>query len=891
MNNRSVLTPGTDPDTAYQLPVDQAARLLGSAVPEGLSAAEARERLLRVGPNTVPLRSGPAWWLLLLQQFWSPLVAVLAAGALLAFVYHDRVNAYAILVVLLLNALIGFYMDYQARRTIRGLQALEDPLATVYRQEQLLECRAEELVPGDLIRVEAGQRVPADARVVAHTNLGVDESSLTGESGTVAKRTEPLPRDTPLADRRNMLFTGTIVTRGYGTALVTQTGIATELGRGLHLMDTVAEETTPLERKLAALTHRLIWLTLALAGVVVGLGAYRGMDTYLVVETAIALAVAAIPEGLPVVATITLAIGMARLARHKIVIKELRAVETLGETQVLVIDKTGTLTENKLTVESVLQCGPKQGNGQEHVPPGLRQLLQVAVRCNTAVADGEHMVGDPLELALLQYAESAGVAVAATRAEAELVQEQPFSSETRRMVTVHRLVTDDGLPPYLTGMKGAPEAVLERCTDCLRTDGKLEVLDPAYWRARITKGAERGHKTLALAYRRHDTPEVAQELTWLGLLWLHDPPRVDVKQAIVQFRTAGIRLVMATGDHAATARSIALATGLVYDSAATVLTGTEVEDLLRGDGSRAAPAALFAPSIFARVSPAQKLQILHAYQQQGYTVAMAGDGVNDAPALRKAAIGIAMGEGGSQAAKAAADLILQDNSLANVIEAVRQGRGIFANIRLFTVYLLSCNLGELLVVGGAFLFGFAGPLAPVQILFLNLLTDVFPALALGFTRGDPDALRKPPRARGEAILTPALWRSLALYAVAIAGSVLGGVVIGQRLFTLSPAEQNDLMFYALFSAQLWHVLSLPGPRAHLLRHPIVRNPYLGGAVVFCLLLTLAAYLIPVTRTAMQLESGLDWRVLLLAVGIGAFPVLLIRVVSRIIAAATPDRSN
>lgn len=831
----------------------------------GLSGATARRRLEAWGNNQLQEVTGPAWYTLLARQFWSPLVAVLAVGAGLSYYYGDYVNTYAILVVLLLNALIGFYMDWQARKVIRHLRATTQLRVAVLRDGQLVELPAEELVPGDVIRLEAGQGVPADARLLTTTNLGVDESSLTGESGTVSKRTlDPLPATTPLADRNNMLYTGTIVNRGHATAVVTATAAATEMGRSVDLMHSVAETHTPLERKLTRLTHRLIGLTVLLAAVVVGLGIYRGLDTYLVAETAIALAVAAIPEGLPVVFTITLAVGMSRLAQQRILVKELRAVETLGGTEVLMVDKTGTLTQNRITVDTVVQLGDDDKGG------GRQELLRAIVLCNTASLGGEAgsgaVVGDPLEVALLRYAEQKGVNVEALRQSARLVNELPFSSESRSMTTVHEVPGENGRPPrYLTVVKGAPERVIDHCTMAVSTDGQQAALDTAWWYDQAAQAAGRGLKTLAVAVAWGDTPTPSTATALLGLTLLSDPPREDVRTAIDQCQAAGIRVVMATGDHAATARSIALATGLVDDPRAEVV-----------EGGALTPERAVGSSILARVTPVEKLTVLQAYQDRGYTVGMVGDGVNDAPALRRADIGVAIGEGGTEAAREAADLILLDNSLPRMVEAIRQGRGIFANIRQFTVYLLSCNLSELLVVGGTFLLAMPAGLLPIQILFLNLLTDVFPALALGFTRAGKYVLRQPPRPRDEPILTASAWRSIILSALLMSASVIAVVPAAEHYDLLLPGQHDDLLFYTLLAAQLWYVLALPAPGERWWGHPVLRNAYLWGALAFCVVLVVAAYALPLTRTTLQLEAGVEPSLIMLAVLFGGLPVLPIR---------------
>jgi Ca2+-transporting ATPase len=838
-------------ENAHALTVSELAQRLTSSPETGLATAEVARRQNVYGPNRVPLDSGPAWWSLLLRQFWSPLVAVLVLAAGLSYWFDEPVNTWAIVVVLLLNAAIGFAMDWQARRTVDALRQLSEHHATVVRAGRVVNIAAKEVVPGDLIQLEAGQRVPADARLTVQHDLRVDESSLTGESGTVAKHTDPLAEKTAPADRRNTVFSGTIVSRGNATALVTAIGTGTELGHSLGLMQTVETADTPLERKLTGLTHRLIYLTLLLGAVISALGYYRGMGIYSVAETAIALAVAAIPEGLPVVATITLAIGMSRLARREIVVKALRAVETLGETQVLIVDKTGTLTENRLTVTEIVGVADEQAE---------KFLLRAVTLCNTATlsaSDEQTGVGDPLEIALLRYATDRGVRVGECRSKYPKLDEHPFSSATQYMATLHREEADG--PSNRVYVKGAPEVVLERCVGLSAAED---------WQERAATASAAGLKVLAIADRDGGErgEDFATDLRLLGLVYFSDPPREDVHEAVTRFRRAGIRVIMATGDHPQTARSIAHATGLIDDPSAPVRTGNQLVPDTSGEES----------DVYARVTPAQKLELLHGLQRRGHVVAMVGDGVNDAPALRQADIGVAMGEGGTEAAREAADLVLRRNALGGIVEAVRQGRGIFDNIRQFVVYLLSCNLAEILVVGGSFFLPGISPLLPLQILFLNLLTDVFPALALGYTRSGEEVLDRPPRPTGEGILTGRHWRSILIYALLIAAFVLSAGHLAVGVLGLPAEATGSLVFLTLFFAQLWHVLSLPD---HLTTHfaaPILHNRVLGGAVLFCILLAVAAYAWPVSRSLLGLE-GARTQVWAWSVGFGLLPAIMVRI--------------
>ncbi|WP_020570091.1 cation-translocating P-type ATPase [Neolewinella persica] len=866
----------------------------------GLTQKEASMRLRLYGLNRISVVKETSLWMILLSQFWSPLVGVLAVAAGVSYWYGEREESWAILAVILLNAIIGFIMEWSARRTMEALRNLGSHRAAVYRDEQLLEIDAKDLVPGDLISLEAGVLVPADARLVQQTNLSINESILTGESASVSKVAKEASDDPSVDDRRNIVSQGTIVNRGNGLALITATGDDTQLGRLVSITSQSQSADSPFDKKLARLSHRLIWLTLAIAAAILVLGLYEGNDFYLVVKTAIALAVAAIPEGLPVVATLTLAIGMVRLARRRVVVKTLSAAETLGQTQVLMIDKTGTLTENRLEVSGV--SSPWSDPSGRVLPSytsveqltdldknqSIGWLLNVSVLCNNAEVTGKgetDTVGDPLEIALLRFAVALGKHPKSVRGSWPRWREIPFSSESSMMATLHKSV--GARLPELTCVKGAPGTVLARCGQALTTDGRSGALNSEDWLAEAKALAEKGLKVLAFAFREGAVEEdnFARDLTLLGLISFWDPPRDGIRRAIDDCQAAGIRVVMATGDHPATARNIGLRTGLIdEDDETEVITGADLAGpqttVVAGPQVQGTVNEAPKGNIYARVTPEQKLILLSRFQQAGFVVGMAGDGVNDAPAIRRADIGIAMGEGGTDAAKEAADLILQDNSFAAIVEAIRMGRGIFDNVRLFVVYLLSCNLSELLIIGASFMVDFAAPLLPLQILFLNMVTDVFPALALGFTETNENVMHRPPRTRKEGFLDRKAWSEIGVYALVICVVVLSGAYFTQDMLGYSSRQSNNLIFYSLLSAQLWHVFSMPDKEAAFFSNVITRNKYVWLAILLCVLLTGVAYALSNVREVLGLALITDWLTIVVPVLLGLIPVLIIRLLKK-----------
>jgi len=757
----------------------------------GLTAAEAADRLVRFGPNVLPHAETAGPLRRFLRQLQHPLIYVLLGAGAMTAALGEVVDSSVIFGVVVINAVVGFIQESKAEAALDALRAMVRTEARVVRDGRTVVVSSDDLVPGDLVRVEAGDKVPADLRLLQLAELHLDESALTGESVPVVKDEVVLPIATPVADRRNMLYSGTLVTSGTGTAIVVATGAETELGEIHRLVGAADVLATPLTRKLAGFSKVLTVVILALAAVTFAVGVARGEEPAYMFTAAVALAVGAIPEGLPAAVTITLAIGVSRMARKRAVIRRLPAVETLGSTTVICTDKTGTLTENQMTVRQVWT--PRrlfEVTGSGYVPDGqlldeaglavdttgseaLRWSLLAGARCNEArlIQDNGRweVVGDPTEGALLVVAAKGGLDVAALRQAYPRVATIPFSSDRQYMASLYEDV--DG-PSLVVLAKGAAERVLAMCDAQMDDDGTLRPVDRDAVLVAAERLAERGLRVLATAMRLADDPSVLDEdalpgtLVLTGLQAMFDPPRAAAAAAVQSCHTAGIAVRMITGDHAATARAIADHIGITEAGRAdTVLTGA---DLVQLDDDHYAD-AVERTAVFARVSPEQKLRLVEAMQGRGHIVAMTGDGVNDAPALRQANIGVAMGLGGTEVAKEAADMVLTDDDFATIEGAVEEGRGVFDNLTKFIVWTLPTNMGEGLVILVAIFVGTVLPILPVQILWINMTTAVALGLMLAFEPKEPGIMTRPPRDPRRPLLTRALVTRILLVSALLVG--------------------------------------------------------------------------------------------------------------------------
>ncbi|HSK19468.1 MAG TPA: HAD-IC family P-type ATPase [Longimicrobiales bacterium] len=877
---------GTAPSDAWHATSpDDLLRNLNSD-PDGLTQQDAVRRLEQYGPNSLRTGKPVSAWRILGDQFRSVVVLLLVVATGVAWLIGDPIEAIAILGVLVINATIGFVTEFRARGAMAALLRLEVPKATVLRDGDRQEVESTSLVPGDVIIVEAGQAVPADARLIKAAELRTNEAPLTGESLPVDKDAEAtLPPDTSLAERTTAIYMSTAVVAGSGRAVVTATGMQTEVGRIGGLMGGIREERTPLEERLDALGRRLVWVTLAVGIVVVGVGVWRGEDFGRMVETGVALAIAAVPEGLPAVSTIALAVGVARMARRNALVRRLPAVEALGSATIVCTDKTGTLTAGEMTVTVVWTADTEfQFSGAGYDPEGgitadgadvtvaaespIHLALRIGALTNRASlvhhADGWHIRGDPTEAALLVAARKAGLDRDHLHERWPETGVVPFSSERMMMATFH------GDVGYV---KGAPARVIERSTKMLTADGVVE-MTTGMREAVLEQNqalASRGLRVLALATgpAGGSDAESLQDLTFVGFAGMSDPPASGVKATIERLHTAGIRTVMITGDQRLTAEAVARELGILRETGA-VLEGHELGHI---DRER-----LRDVSALSRVSPEDKLRIVEAFQQGGEVVAMLGDGVNDAAALKKANIGVAMGVRGTDVAKEAASVVLQDDRFETVGAAVEEGRVIFDNIRKFVFYLFSCNVAEVFVILGASVTGLPQPLLPLQILWLNLITDTFPALSLAAEPGEPGVMTRPPYDPQKAIMSAAFLRRIAFYGALITGVTLAAFVIALRGAGTDLPTGITIAFMTLALAQTFHLANARGGGPALGWRRIISNRWaLGAALLTVALQFLAVYLAPLARLLGVVPlAPRDW---LIVLPLAALPAVIGQVIA------------
>ena len=858
----------------HNLSADAALERLSSSR-SGMDQAEARRRLDEVGANRLkPPQPVPALRILA-DQFKSVVVYLLIAAAGISFVLGDRIEAAAIAVVLGINTLIGFATELRARRAMEGLLQFDVSHATVIREGQLAAVDATTIVPGDLIRIDIGRRVPADARLIESADLRTDEAALTGESLPVSKdAAAQLEKTTGLADRINIVYKGTTVVAGTATAVVIQTGSSTEIGRIGALVGTIEEKRTPLERRLDELGRRLVWLALGVAALVAVLGALQGAPLGLVVEMGIALAVAAVPESLPAVATIALAVGVHRMARRHALVRRLAVVETLGSATVVCTDKTRTLTSGRMTLVRLWTAGRDIDIGAAPVSADSAVIaaLDVAVmasRSQPRSSDGEAAHGDPVELALLAAAEGVRLDRAHLLSQRPLLSMVPFSSDRKFSASFHRI--GDAVVAFA---KGAPRRMLEMSTSVLTETGP-QPLDEE--RRRMLMGvndamARDGLRVLSLASGRVARAEESalERLTFVGFTGFADPPAPGVKEAIVTLRAAGLRTVMLTGDQRATAEAVGRELGLLTGGH-TIVDGRELDAMSDSELKTRLPQI----AAFSRITPEHKLRLVEALQAQGEVVAMLGDGVNDAPALRSADVGVAMGTRGTDVAKEAAAIVLQDDRFETISAAVEEGRVIFDNIRKFVFYLFSCNVAEVLVFLVAAIAGLPIPLLPLQVLWLNIVTDTFPALALALEPGDGTVMNRPPRGPAETLLSRQFLTSVFFYALLITVSTLAALILYQE----RPVPQTrTIAFMTLAFAQLFHLGNARSDRA-LTGREALSNPYALAAIALSIVLQLiAAYVTPLARILGVVPPEVrDWLVI---VALAAVPALIGQAIKR-----------
>ncbi|HSN38626.1 MAG TPA: calcium-translocating P-type ATPase, PMCA-type [Burkholderiales bacterium] len=825
------------PPAWHCLDSGEIARTLGTDPAQGLTAEAAVQRLARYGRNELREGRRRAPWRILLDQFADFMIVVLIAAAVVSGVIGEPQDTIAIFAILVLNAVIGFVQEYRAERAMAALKRIAAPSASVLRTGRRIMLPVHELVPGDVVLLEAGNVVPADLRLTEAVRLRVNESALTGESAPVEKSVAALrDADAPLGDRRNMGYKGTIVSYGRGRGIVVASGMATELGRIATLLAGEEGSKTPLQKRLTRFGSRLAIAVLAICAIIFITGLLRGEPPVLMFLTAVSLAVAAIPEALPAVVTISLALGAYKMVQKNALIRRLPAVETLGSITYICSDKTGTLTENRMRVE-VCYAGGMMLRPDAGANATAQRLFTAMALCNDVIATGGGISGDPTEVALYEAAARAGFDKAMLEAASPRLAELPFDSERKRMTTFHRLGDE-----IVAFSKGAPETLLRRCAWQLDAAGRAPLDRDSLDQATERMAAD-GLRVLAVAYRAwpelpdlKDGPAIERDLVFVGLVGMIDPPRREAEEAVAMCRSAGITPVMITGDHPATARAVARRLGIIADGG-EVMTGRQLAHLSDED---------LAPRIqhvrvYARVDPEQKIRIVRTLQERGEYVAMTGDGVNDAPALKRADIGVAMGRGGTDVAREAADMVLLDDNFATIVSAVRAGRRIYDNIRRFIKYALTTNSGEIWIIFLAPFLGLPIPLLPLHILWINLVTDGLPGLALAAEPEERGIMKRPPRPPQESIFAHGMWQHIIWV-----GLLMGGIVLGIQAWAYhaGSAHWQSMVFTALTLAQLAHVLAIRSERDSLFSMGLWSNRLLLVAVVATTALQLAILYVP-----------------------------------------------
>lgn len=869
---------------------------------KGLGDREVNRRLVEFGHNVLAVKKGVNPFFLFLGQFKDFMVMVLMVATLISGLLGEIADAITILAIILINAILGFIQEYKAERSMESLRSLAAPEAVVLRNGASMKMPAADLVPGDIVMIEAGDRIPADIRWLKTINVRVEESALTGESQPVAKHDQALLDEyIPMADRKNMGFMGTVVVNGRGIGVVIATGMDTEMGIIAGMIQEVQEEETPLQRRLAQMGKWLVAISLAVCAVVVLTGIIQGESFYKMFFTGVSLAVAAIPEGLPAIVTVALAVGVQRMVKRNAVIRKLPAVETLGCATVICSDKTGTLTQNEMTVRRVY-CDQQviTISGQGYDPKGdyhgadpykdkggLKELIRCAALCNNAVLTKKGLRvsglfrgnnkdsiwgidGDPTEGALLVAAAKAGIWREEIERKEKRIAEIPFDSDRKRMSVIYK--SKEGYKAYV---KGAPDVILSLCSREVTRQGVSELTPERRKQILFYNDEMAGNalRVLALAVRDvqadNQSGDVEKDLIFVGLMGMIDPPRPSALKAIKVCQAAGIRPVMITGDHKLTAQAVARELGILRGPNQLVVTGPDLNRMTDEDLDR----HVMNISVYARVAPRDKLRIVRALKKKGQIVAMTGDGVNDAPAVKEADIGVAMGQTGTDVTKEASSMIIVDDNFATIVAAVEEGRGIYDNIRKFIRYLLSCNLGEVLTMFLGTLVGLPLPLLPIQILWVNLVTDGLPAMALGVDGVEPEIMKRSPRQPSESIFARGLARKILIRGCMIGIGTLLVFVIG-LWYGVGLLAARTMAFCTLVFSQLFHVFDCKSEDRGIFEVGIFSNLYLVAAVMVSTIMQLSVVYLPVLQNIFKTEALVGWQWLVILIVSGGPSVLI-----------------
>ena len=876
---------------AYQLSNSEVIAKLDVDSKNGLNSSEVKGRQRKFGPNQLPDQQRRTLFSLLLEQFKDFMVLVLIGAVIISGLLGQVEDAIAIIAIVILNAIMGFVQEYRAEKSLQTLKKLAAPEATVLRNGAKKKVPTEELVPGDIIYLESGDKIPADVRLIELSSLEVNEASLTGESIPVKKETEAIKdEDIALGDRKNMAYMGTTVVKGKAKAVITDIGLDTEMGRIADMLRDTEERETPLQQRLKALGRWLVYLCFLACAAVVVLGVLKGEPLYRMFLAGVSLAVAAIPEGLPAIVTLSLAIGVQRMIKRQAIVRKLPAVETLGCATVICSDKTGTLTKNEVTVKKLYTSGKLYSAEQDSLNRAdVREVLKIGTICNNAEIRRNHqgikgkmkklkdrfsseskrwkVLGDPTEGALLLAAQKAGLKKEELKSNFSRFWEVPFDSNRKRMSVIGQQEGENTL--YL---KGAPDIVLDRCSHYLMNGGVKRLNRKMIKRLKRQNEnlASQALRVLAVATRklpknfnRNCLERYENKLVFVGLVGMIDPPRPEAQKAIARCKRAGIRPVMVTGDHKNTAQAIAKELNQL-NKGDRVITGTELK-AMSDDELRQVIDKI---SVYARVTPEDKLRIVRTLKRKGEVVAMTGDGVNDAPAVKEADIGIAMGEKGTDVTKEASSLILADDNFRTIVAAVEEGRAIYDNIRKFIRYLLSCNIGEILTMFLASLFGFPLPLVPIQILWVNLVTDGLPALALGVDQSDDDIMERTPRPPNESIFAHGLRTRIITQGILIGLSTLFVFILGLRVSNGNLVEARTMAFTNLVMAQLFFVFSCRSERYSLFEMNPFSNLYLVTAVIISFVMQLIVLYIPALEGIFKTTSlnQVEWILILTSSG-------------------------